>query len=374
MDKKTTILVVDDDFFMREILEEVLSEHYHVITAEDGAAAIESAIRDQPDLILLDVEMPGLDGYETCRQLKGSDDTASIPVIFVSARDKIEERLVGYEAGGNDYVIKPFDKQELTAKITHLLEMVADRVRFEEMASMASSTAMTAMTSMSEMGALLESLNKFNASADIYELAKSVLSGLASYGLNCAVQIRSPDKIISLSTHGEASPLEISVMDHMTEMDRIVHFKTRMSIHYPHVAMLVNNMPVEDPDRCGRLRDHLAMLVEGAEMRACGLIVENVSGRRGEAIERMIGRITGTLNEIDVNQRRNHMEIRAAFAALTDRMGAAFLRMGLTNEHEDMLCALVSEGIEEVVALQSADAELQNKLTEIISEMKAALS
>jgi hypothetical protein len=192
--------------------------------------------------------------------------------------------------------------------------------------------------------------------------------------LNGAVQIHSSGGVVSLSGHGEASPLEISVMEHMTEMDRIVHFKTRMSIHYPHVAMLVNNMPVEDPDRCGRLRDHLAMLVEGAEMRACGLIAENESGRRGEAIERMIGRIAATLNEIDVSQRRNHMEVRAAFAALTDRMGTAFLRMGLTSEHEDMLCALVSEGIEEVVALQSSDAELQNKLTDIIGEMKAALS
>ncbi len=374
MDKTTTILVIDDDIFMREILEDVLSEHYRVITAEGGMEGIACAKAEHPALILLDVEMPGQDGYETCRQIKQSEDIASIPVIFVSARDKIEERLIGYEAGGNDYVIKPFDKQELTAKIEHLLEMVADRVRFEEMASMASSTAMTAMTSMSEMGALLESLNHFNASADIQTLAKAVLAGLASYGLNCAVQIRSPEQVISLSGHGEASPLEISVMDHMTEMDRIVHFKTRMSIHYPHVAMLVNNMPVEDPDRCGRLRDHLAMLVEGAEMRASGLIAENESKRRGVAIERMIARVTGTLAEIDVTQRRNRTETRAAFAALTDRMGAALLRMGLINEHEDLLCAIVSQGIEEVIKLQTADAELQNKLTDIVGEMKEILA
>jgi DNA-binding response OmpR family regulator len=374
MDKTTTILVIDDDIFMREILEDVLSEHYRVITAEGGAEGVACAQAEHPALILLDVEMPDQDGYETCRQLKQLEDTALIPVIFVSARDKIEERLIGYEAGGNDYVIKPFDKQELTAKIEHLLEMVADRVRFEEMASMASSTAMTAMTSMSEMGALLESLNHFNASADIHALAKAVLAGLASYGLNCAVQIRSPEQVISLSGHGEASPLEISVMDHMTEMDRIVHFKTRMSIHYPHVAMLVNNMPVEDPDRCGRLRDHLAMLVEGAEMRAAGLIAENESKRRGQAIERMIARVSGTLGEIDSTQRRNRTEIRAAFAALTDKMGDALLRMGLTNEHEELLCEIVSQGIENVIKLQTTDAQLQNKLTDIVGEMKEILA
>lgn len=90
---------------MREILKKILGEHYFVITAECGADALTLAQAEQPALILLDVEMPGMDGYETCGQLKQSDDTASVPVIFVSARDKIEERLHGYEAGGDDYAL-----------------------------------------------------------------------------------------------------------------------------------------------------------------------------------------------------------------------------------------------------------------------------
>lgn len=248
--------------------------------------------------------------------------------------------------------------------------MMFVRVSLREMANYASNTA---MTSMSEMGALLESLKKFNACIDERALAEAVLSGLSLYGLNGVVRVRTPEKKLFLSEHGEASPLEISVIDHMTGMDRIVHFKSRMFIHYLHVAILVNNMPVEDPDRCGRLRDHLAMLVEGAEMRAAGIVAEHKSMRRSLAIERMIGQVTGTLNEIDSTQRRNRMEMRLAFATLTDKMGAALLRVGLTNAHEDFLCAIVSNGIEEIISVQSTEADLQNKLTAIIGEMKEIL-
>lgn len=370
MDDKIRVLAVDDDFFMRNMIEDVLGESYQIITAENGADALMLAQAEPPVMILLDVEMPGMDGYETCRQLKLEDATASVPVIFVSALDQPEERLKGYEVGGDDYVIKPFDPHELKAKLTHLLDMISERTRLKEMASYATNTAMTAMTSMSEMGALLESLKKFNASMDERELAEAVLSGLSLYSLSGVVQIRTPEKTLSLSAQGEASPLEVSVIDHMTSMDRIVHFKSRMSIHYPHVAMLVNNMPEEDPDRCGRLRDHLAMLVEGAEMRAAGIVAENESRRRGVAIERMIARVTGALNEIDSSQRQNRMEIRVAFSALTDEMEKALLRVALTREQEDLLTAIVTNGIEDILNVQSAEADLQNKLSAIIREMK----
>jgi hypothetical protein len=160
----------------------------------------------------------------------------------------------------------------------------------------------------------------------------------------------------------------------MAGMERIVQFKSRMSIRYPHVAILVNNMPVEDPDRCGRLRDHLATLVEGAEMKLVGLIAESESRRRGLAIERIIERVTGTLNEIDAIQRRNRMEVRVAFGALTDKLNAAMLQVGLTIQQEDFFAATVSNGIEEIINVQSTEADLQNKLTSIIKEMKEVLA
>jgi len=370
MSEKVKILAVDDDKFMRGMFADVLGETYQILSAEDGHDALAIALAETPDLILLDIEMPGMDGYETCCKILEEDALASVPVIFVSGHDQIEERLKGYEVGGSDYVVKPFNAQELQAKIVHLLGIVADRVQLKEMANYASNTAMTAMTSMSEMGALLETLKGFNASIDERALAEAVLSGLSLYGLEGVVQIRTSEIALSLSGQGPASPLEISVIEHMVGMDRIVHFKSRMSIHYPHVAMLVSNMPVEDPDRCGRLRDHLAMLVEGAEMRAAGIVAENESKRRGLAIELMIKHVSTALNEIDSTQRHNKLEMRLAFSAMTDEMEKALLRTALTNEQEDLLSSIVSNGIDDIINVQSAEADLQNKLTAIIHEMR----
>ena len=108
MGHKAKILVVDDSSSMRSFLAAVLNEDYQVITAENGTDAIILAQAVRPDIILLDVEMGGMSGYETCSQLKQAKVTASIPVIFVSACAQLEYRLKGYEAGGSDYIIKPF--------------------------------------------------------------------------------------------------------------------------------------------------------------------------------------------------------------------------------------------------------------------------
>ena len=124
MNEKASVLVVDDDDFMHEMFVEALGKTYRVIPAESGADSLMLAQNECTDVIILDVEMPGMDGYEICRRLKKMDAAAGVPVIFVSAHDGIEDRLKGYEAGGEDYIIKPFDQQELEAKVAQLLKAV----------------------------------------------------------------------------------------------------------------------------------------------------------------------------------------------------------------------------------------------------------
>ncbi len=374
MGDKTKILVVDDDSFMHEMFTEALSGNYDIIATESGADALMLVQSERPGLILLDVEMPGMDGYELCRRFKELDATAGVPVIFVSAHDQIEERLKGYEAGGEDYVVKPFMPQELEAKIVQSLKATAERASLKEMANYATTTAMTAMTSMSEMGALLETLKHFNGSQDYKGLADAMVEGLALYGMQGAARIRFGDEELTRTQQGDATPLEISVLSHMAGMDRITQFKTRMSITYPHASLLVNDMPIDDAERCGRLRDYLAMLVEGAEVRTQGIMVSLESQRRGEAIEQAVVRVTTALNEIDATQRHNRAEMRMAFSALTDKVEQALLRVAMTRDQEDFLSGIISSGIEDILSVQSAETDLQNKLSTIIKELKEMLN
>ncbi len=116
------ILVVDDTPANLRLLSEVLTQHgYHVRPASNGALALKSVAAKIPDLILLDVNMPGMDGYEVCRRLKADEKSSRIPVIFISAFGDTRQKVTGFEAGGIDYVTKPFEAEEVLARVrTHL--------------------------------------------------------------------------------------------------------------------------------------------------------------------------------------------------------------------------------------------------------------
>lgn len=116
------ILTVDDVPANLDVLSQSLeSDGYNVLVATSGEAAIQVARQTSPDLILLDVMMPGIDGFETCRRLKADPDTADAPVIFLTARNELEGVLEGFQAGGVDYIAKPFQKEEVLIRIrTHL--------------------------------------------------------------------------------------------------------------------------------------------------------------------------------------------------------------------------------------------------------------
>lgn len=117
-----TILVVDDHPASRMTAVAILSvEGYEVLEAESGLAALEAVMQSQPDLILLDVMMPGMDGFEVCRLLKQDEQTRLIPVIFITALSDRRARISGIEAGGDDFLSKPFDRLELAARVKSLV-------------------------------------------------------------------------------------------------------------------------------------------------------------------------------------------------------------------------------------------------------------
>ncbi|MBI1799029.1 MAG: response regulator [Candidatus Eisenbacteria bacterium] len=119
---KGKILVVDDEIYIVHILDFSLGmEGYEVLTALDGEQAIEKARAEHPDLIVLDIMMPKLDGYETCKVLKAGDDTKNIPVILLSAKGRNVDQKIGFEVGADDYITKPFSPRKLVERINALL-------------------------------------------------------------------------------------------------------------------------------------------------------------------------------------------------------------------------------------------------------------
>src|SRR5947199_3117030 len=122
------ILIIEDELPMRTALKDCLeSEGYRVLTAADGESGLKRALEEKPDLILLDIMMPKLDGYAVCAELRRLSDP--VPVLMLTAKGQVEDRVTGLDAGADDYLVKPFSTEELLARVRAMLRRVQRQAR-----------------------------------------------------------------------------------------------------------------------------------------------------------------------------------------------------------------------------------------------------
>jgi sigma-B regulation protein RsbU (phosphoserine phosphatase) len=128
---ESRVLIVDDAKENIDILVEALRDEYKLSVALDGDTALRSVEKSPPDLVLLDIMMPGVDGYEVCRRLRSREATREVPVMFLSSLENVKDKAHGFEVGGNDYLTKPFEVLEIKARARSLLraKAYADAVR-----------------------------------------------------------------------------------------------------------------------------------------------------------------------------------------------------------------------------------------------------
>ncbi len=149
------LLIVEDDSTSQMILKSMLSKHA-LSVVDSGEAGVEAA-RDGPDLVILDINLPGIDGYETCRRLREMEPTRAVPIIFLSSFTELEDRLEAYGAGGNDYISKPFDVTELHTKIA----LYAQNVERQQATNRELKTSHGLLTEIQTSSAKIQSISRF---------------------------------------------------------------------------------------------------------------------------------------------------------------------------------------------------------------------
>ena len=170
MTASAKILVVDDTPHNVKLLADLLTvKGYVVVTASSGAQALEKVETEQPDLVLLDVVMPEMSGYEVCRKIRGSRATATLPVVMVTALDPAQERVKGIEAGADDFLSKPISQQELLARVKSLLRI---KVLHDELGEWSRTLEQRVETQVAQLERL-ERLKRFFSP----QLAEMIVSG-----------------------------------------------------------------------------------------------------------------------------------------------------------------------------------------------------
>lgn len=373
MENNLRVFVVDDDAIILDVLRATLAAECELHTFASAEACLSALADVKPDLFLLDVSMPVMDGYALCRQLKDDWDTQDIPVVFISASDNNETRMLCYEAGGDDFIQKPFDPAELLSKLGVAGRILAEKKALREQAGYAQRTAMAAMVSMGELGVVLQFLSKSFACNTLDELAAALLDAMQQYDLQAAVQMRIGDEVLTLSHNGRNVTLEVSVLNHVRESGRIFQFKSRCVFNYGQVTLLVKNMPLEDAERCGRIRDNGALLAEGADARLRAIETEMLAARRRAGIESALPRLYSTLDGVQANYRRNCFELTQVMIDFQEQLAKAFISLGLMERQEEQLSSMANDFVTRLVGTQDASLEIVGHLEALAEDLKVLL-
>ncbi|HEY8023379.1 MAG TPA: response regulator [Burkholderiaceae bacterium] len=200
---KPTVLIVDDTPTNLGVVVEFLEENgFRVVVAQDGKEGVQRALFIKPDLILMDVMMPGVDGFEATRQLKGIFATRDIPVIFMTALADTASKLEGFKAGGVDYVTKPLAMEELLARVATHIALRATQQRLDQQnqrLQQEASVRQIAESTLQEAHEELKSVYKRLETAKIQLLHATKMASIGLLAGSAAQQIKSP--IVSLNEH-----------------------------------------------------------------------------------------------------------------------------------------------------------------------------
>ncbi|MDH3325563.1 MAG: response regulator [Gammaproteobacteria bacterium] len=371
-----TILVVDDEAEMREVHQLLLLDAgFQVVSAVNGKNAIEIIEnKDKPiDIILSDVVMPEMDGYALCKYVKSQEDVSDTPFIFISSLDTLEEKIKGLECGADEYVTKPLQVQELSFKIRNLIELQSRNKNLKKEVMDSQSAAMEIMNFYGDLGQILEFYKVSIGANSFEELARLLFDVTGGYGLSCSIQFHLPDEVLSFGDKGEISPLEANVMTLARKKDRVLSIGARLVINYQAFTLLIKNMPVDNVERTGTLRDSLGVLCNAVEARLNSLLTEKNDAKKTEiteAVQEVLEQTKMTFADIE---RRSIKAIEG----LAEEIETAFFSLDLREEQENHIREIVkscmantNKAFEKGIDLNEMFDDINQNLTEILNIKK----
>jgi len=355
MSESFKVFVVDDDPLVLEIITTILEPDCHIRTFDSAEVCWVAMASTRPDLLFLDVSLPGMDGFALCRKIKETQEHRQTPVIFVSAHDTIEERVRGYDAGGEDFIVKPFEPEELLRKLKVAQNIVLSQRSLVEQVREAEQLSSLVMASMDETGILLQFMSKLIALDSPREIADELLELMRRYRLDGVIQTRAGDGSLTVSAAGVDLPLEAAIIEHVRKQGRIFEFSRRSVHNFERITLMINNLPLEDPDYCGRLRDHLSVAAQGVDSRLKAIQDEH-------GIQSALNSVGNTLMELRDAHQRSATDSTMLINALQDTLLNSFYKLGLTDNQERFLQNMVSDFMARMAELLNRGLHTQETL------------
>jgi CheY-like chemotaxis protein len=334
----TKVLTIDDDKLIHKMVLKSVSEDYQVIIANDGLEGLSQAESEMPDIILLDIEMPGMNGYETCVKLKQNPVTQPIPVMFLSSLASEKSRMKGFEAGASDFLLKPFNKIELQKKLNALREHIISSKQLNQQIQQATHTAYMAMRGSSELGMAIQFIEASYEANNNESLASNFFGVTKNLDLQCTLMFNLENERIFFYCDGQPSPLEEEVISTIFDgHERFTDFDNRTQINYPRVALLVKNMPLDNPEMYGRLKDFLPTMLGSTSSKIQIFLNEQAIEKQSSNISACVDALRDTLGSVGAELESNQNDVVDLLQKLLFEFSMKIPLLGLEHDQEAYL-------------------------------------
>ena len=364
---KDKLLVVDDDPITCAILYAALANHFELKIVNSGEECLQVVNEFQPNLVILDIDMPGINGYETCRRLREANN--SVPVIFLSSCDSLEERLEAFDSGGDDFLTKPTENQLILRKAQLAIKAKAER---EQIASEKESYEQMAMTFLDNMGesGVLQNYTRANFDCPDYAtLLKNTLQATQYMSLECHIQLRFPGGSLSCTPCGQAGPLEESVLTQVATMGRLFQFKKRLVSNFEHITILILNLP-DDAEVAGRIRDNIAILAEIADAFVNGITLRITAAANSEKMRNANLMAASAIEILRKKYRNQQVETRLLQDELIHEVEKSYVHLGLTDSQEYSISDVLYKNTEKILLLFEQSEEFETQFAIILNALK----
>ncbi len=366
------ILIIDDDKFVHKYISKALAGHYEPFSAFNGEEGLARALEITPDFILLDVEMPGMNGYEVCDHIKRQQATAQIPVIFLSGLGSTKERLLGYEAGGIDYMTKPFETKELLTKLNLLTDTLNKEQELQSRAKTAEVVAHTAMTDSSDLGQIVQLAQESYTHPNFAMVAKKQFQFYKNLELRSCIMITDDQgEQHFFSSSGQVQPLEQEIMPRVQHNSRFFDFGCRTQINYPNISALIKNMPLDNPERYGRIKDILPAALGVADVRVRELCTRDLMLQQAQDMMQSFYFVQTTLEELSSQLQSNQVKSEKVLRSMVMDMIQKLPRLGLEDDQEKYLLDSLEDTVQETITITDASEDITNSFNRILKALES---
>ena len=362
------VLVVDPDPIHQELLEGILEDDMTVLLAGSAQECLEIFDFKHPDLVILETELPDMDGYQLCKKLKADSGETGCAIIFLAQAMSLEEKMVGYRHGCDDFLVKPFQPEELITKALRTLEIKNVQKKILQDSSDAMHTALTAMKQSSAMGLVLRFMESNAKCQNFNELGQLLLDLLREFSLHGSLLFKTYNGDLFEGCADDSSDAMQLAM--CFDKEKFVAKGEEMVINLGNVSLLVTDMPVKDNRMYSELKDVLGMAMTSLSSRTQSINVDlELSQQRATGLDATVGNCHQRMENVSKNLSTHTDEISRIMDDLASDIKEVSLTLALSEEQEATLMEVFDNTLDKMNGSYSKITSIEEDFNVVVKEL-----